>query len=385
MNPTLGIVKELTRHGERVIYYCSEPFKVRLEHAGAEFRPLDFELELSKKDKPPYGIFSFLERIEGIVDHIYRDTVSDDIDYVLYDANALPGKMIGHLLNKPTISTWSIFALDDKFTERLKKLREKSQLRTMIDSDKLKKMIEQLRHKYKMELPDFPKALLCDGDFNLVFTSRFFQMNDERFSDEQYKFIGPSITSRTEGEGELPFKFEKEYPLIYISMGTVLNDQPDFYQLVLQTFKNEPYNIILSVGRHTDIDALGPTSDNIIIRPYVPQLKVLEQADAFITHCGMNSTNEALYFNVPLVMLPAGSDQPMVADRVEELGAGIQLDLQTVTGEALKEAVFTVLNDASYRNGAKRISESFREAGGYQSGVDAILRFAENYNGNVQV
>ncbi|GGE32886.1 glycosyl transferase [Pullulanibacillus camelliae] len=385
VNPTLGIVKELTARGEKVIYYCSEPFKARIEHAGAEFRRLDYGLDLSPKEKPPYAILRMLERIEDVVDSIYNDIQQDNIDYVIYDANALPGKIIGHLLKKPTISTWSIFAINEKMADRLNALREKSKLNGLIDMDKLKKTLERLRDTYDMALPDFPKAMLCDGDLNIVFTSSFFQMESATFPRNRYVFIGPSITSRTEQDQAFSVTFKPNQPLIYASMGTVLNDQPHFYQTVIQTFKNLPFNIILSVGKNTAIESLGPIPDHIVVQQYVPQLKVLEQADVFVTHCGMNSTNEALYFNVPLVMLPAGSDQPIVADRVEELGAGVQLDLQTLTGEALKNAVITVLNDPKYRQSAKQISASFREAGGYKKGVDAILRFTESYEAHLKI
>ena len=35
--------------------------------------------------------------------------------------------------------------------------------------------------------------------------------------------------------------------------------------------------------------------------PKVPQLEILEKNDLFITHCGMNSTNEAIKYAVPII------------------------------------------------------------------------------------
>ena len=74
--------------------------------------------------------------------------------------------------------------------------------------------------------------------------------------------------------------------------------------------------------------------------PYVNQIAVLEKADAFITHCGMNSVSEALYFKVPLVMYPQTNEQKGVAFRVNELGAGLYLsgDSRSEIQRALKEA-----------------------------------------------
>lgn len=54
----------------------------------------------------------------------------------------------------------------------------------------------------------------------------------------------------------------------------------------------------------------------------VDQMAVLSISDAFITHCGMNSASEGLYYGVPLVLFPQTPEQDAVAKRTEELGAG---------------------------------------------------------------
>ena len=47
-NPTLGLVKELTRAGHQVFYFSFEMFREKIERAGAVFIPCDgcdFEME----------------------------------------------------------------------------------------------------------------------------------------------------------------------------------------------------------------------------------------------------------------------------------------------------------------------------------------------------
>ena len=101
---------------------------------------------------------------------------------------------------------------------------------------------------------------------------------------------------------------------------------------------------------------------NIQVYDSVDQIAVLSIADAFITHCGMNSASEGLYFQVPLVLFPQTPEQGAVAKRTEELGAGIMLG--SIKEEDIFNAVKQVLENPSYRNSAARISESFRSAGG---------------------
>ena len=81
----------------------------------------------------------------------------------------------------------------------------------------------------------------------------------------------------------------------------------------------------MSVGEKTEISSLGSIPENFIVKNSVDQISVLQTADVFITHCGMNSVNESLYFGVPMVLFPQHSEQRIVADRVAELGAGIKL------------------------------------------------------------
>jgi len=76
-----------------------------------------------------------------------------------------------------------------------------------------------------------------------------------------------------------------------------------------------------------------------------------------------------------LVVIPQGSDQFLVAQRVEELKAGIVLDRRRVMPEMLHQAVEQAISDRSIRANAKVIGESFREAGGFVRAVHEITLF----------
>ncbi len=80
----------------------------------------------------------------------------------------------------------------------------------------------------------------------------------------------------------------------------------------------------------------------------MPQLEVLKQANLFITHGGMNSSSESLYFGVPMIVIPVMGDQPIVAQRIEDLKAGIQLNLKKLTPVTLYNAVMEVLSNDVY-------------------------------------
>lgn len=89
----------------------------------------------------------------------------------------------------------------------------------------------------------------------------------------------------------------------------------------------------------------------------------------------MNSTSEALYYEVPLVVIPQTSDQPMIANRLEELQAGFRIDPREISIEKLQVAVQQVLSNPAYRENVKKLSKSFKKAGGAQEALTAIDKY----------
>lgn len=163
--------------------------------------------------------------------------------------------------------------------------------------------------------------------------------------------------------------------LIYISLGTVFNQAMDFYKLCFAAFAETEYNVILSIGSQTQIAELGVIPANFIVRNYVPQIEVLQHSQLFITHGGMNSTSEGMYYGVPLIVLPQSADQPIVARRVAEIGAGIHLNQESLTARDLREAAERVLQDAAIRKLSVEMGDSFRAAGGYHQAVEEIFAY----------
>ncbi|MDX2812883.1 glycosyltransferase [Streptomyces sp. PA03-5A] len=176
---------------------------------------------------------------------------------------------------------------------------------------------QDLRHHYDTHgLPPIDLGNLRQP-LNLVFTSRAFQPQAERF-DGTYRFVGPSIGARP-ADPTFPTDRLRD-PVVYASLGTVFNADPHLLRTLATALAALGGTAVVSAGR-TDPVALGPLPSNVLVRPFVPQPEVLARSALFVTHGGMNSVNEALYAGVPMLVVPQGADQPMVARRVQELGA----------------------------------------------------------------
>jgi hypothetical protein len=128
--------------------------------------------------------------------------------------------------------------------------------------------------------------------------------------------------------------------------------------------------VIISCGKTVDIAGLGPLPENIRVEPYVDQLEVLSKADAFITHCGMNSVSESLYMAAPMVLYAQTNEQEAVARRVREIGAG--LDLKDDSADGIRNTVKMILQNPAYRKAAQECCDDFRHCPGIKGAADFI-------------
>lgn len=374
-NPTLNVVRELTDRGHQVWYYSYESFREKIESTGARFIPCDaydMEQHLSPEDGARIGkdlAFStkiLVDTTLALDDAILEDMKKIQPDCIVADSMAVWGKAIAIKLNIPFVSSTTTFAFNQYSSKIMK--QSIGQLFNMIFSmPKISKDLKRLQDK------GYPINNILDIIQNdnlthtVVYTSKEFQPCADTFS-EKYSFVGPSIR---ETEKLVKKNADK---LIYISLGTVNNMMTDFYKNCIAALKDTEYQVIMSVGEYIDIKSLGEIPENFKILPSVDQIAVLKAADAFLTHCGMNSVNEGLYHEVPLVLFPQTPEQGGVARRVSDLEAGIYLNENTP--EEIKASLETVLNDSKYKENASSISESFKRCGGAVKAADKILNVA---------
>ncbi|MGL5173226.1 MAG: nucleotide disphospho-sugar-binding domain-containing protein, partial [Olsenella sp.] len=195
-------------------------------------------------------------------------------------------------------------------------------------------------------------------------------------------FVGPSLFPSSQAHQEKT-RAEKERPLVYISLGTVINDRPDFYEHCIEALKDTGADVIISCGKYLDADKLGDLPDTIRVAPSVNQLEVLSQADVFITHCGMNSVSESLFSAVPMVLYPQTNEQHAVARRTVEVGAGLLLKEDSVEG--IRRAVQSVLKDDAYAKAAQECSRDFHACAGPTGAAKFIEEAPHDFAGETDV
>ena len=97
-----------------------------------------------------------------------------------------------------------------------------------------------------------------------------------------------------------------DQPTVYITLGTEANNMPGFYPRVLQTIiaglRDEPLNLVVTVGRDKDPADFGEQPDNVHIERYVPQSLLLPHCDLMLMHGGSNSLLQAIDLGLPMVI-----------------------------------------------------------------------------------
>ena len=358
-NPTLGLVKELTGAGHEVFYFSFEQFREKIERAGAHFIPCDgYDFEMEDKEnadrvgKDKAFATELLVSSTLALDEMTTEKITAiKPDVVVSDSVAFWGKLVAMKHGLPYVCSTTTFAFN-RYSSAYMKETPWDIVKMLFTMPRINRQINRLREK-GYPVKGILDIVQNDNDTNtIVYTSKYFQPRSDTFSD-RYHFIGPSIRPITQPFGKTAEK------TVYISMGTV-NQNREFYRSCIHALGQTDWQVIISMGTNTEHFEHLPR--NIQIYESVDQMAVLSIADAFITHCGMNSASEGLYFQVPLVLFPQTPEQGAVARRTEELGAGVKL--KSIKKEDILDAVKQVLEDPSYKENAIKISESFRACGG---------------------
>jgi MGT family glycosyltransferase len=238
-----------------------------------------------------------------------------------------------------------------------------------------RKLVSETVESYHIQPPKFLFEVIRNySALNVVYTSKAFQPYGETFDSQQFKFVGPTFPPASD-TSNFPFSELGKQPLIYISMGTIYNKDTSFFRTCIEAFARSKWQVVMTLGSRGSLESLGTLPANFIVRNYVPQDEVLQNSVLFITNGGTNSVNQALYHNVPMILIPQSVDHPWNARRVAELGAGKVLSKKQVTASSLRAAAEEVLSQPDYARAAATIGESLRTAGGPQKAAEEIAAF----------
>ena len=362
-NPSLGLVRCLVAAGHEVDYIQAEAFRERVEASGARFVPYD---------EPPQSLVPALNEVRNW-GAAYRTVrrIGANYDCLIYELLFFPGKALAAELGIPCYRLISTFALNRHLLRVLGQTGG-PYLTALFRSERLCTALSRLfLPKFSLREKNLAEALVREAPpHNFIYTLRDFQPEEACFPESNYHFVGPAVDDRAEE----PFSFEKSgNPVVYISFGTLMHADKRFWKKLIAAFAGKRVEVVCSVGSEKLVRALGDLPSNVRAFAKVPQLTLLSRAALFVTHGGMNSVNEALYYGVPMIVLPFGLDQPLVGRELQRRKLGRVIAPRELTAARLWRTAKELLRDLEAREARLAMKRKMRASGGNREVTRRIL------------
>ncbi|MGS2640656.1 macrolide family glycosyltransferase [Streptosporangium sp. LJ11] len=372
VNPSIEVIRELVARGHRVTYANDPSFAEVITGAGAEFVPYTSTLPMGDTaewpEDPIAQLDVFLDDAISMLPQLRAAYENDRPDLFLYDIGGYTARVLAENWDIPLMQLSPTYVGWEGYREDMAPMLEELR-RAPGGAEHYRRFEEWLRDNgiHGIDSDDFggrpPRAL--------ALIPKVMQPNADRVDPARITFTGPCFATRSHQEPWVrPEGAEK---VLLVSLGSAFTNLPGFYRSCLAAFGDLPgWHVVLQVGKFVDRAELGVIPANVEVHPWVSQLSILEQADAFVTHAGMGGTQEGLYCGVPMIAVPQAADQFGNADRLVELGVGRRIDTEEATPEALRAALLDLTSDPEVAARLAKLQDEVRGEGGTVRAADLI-------------
>ncbi|MEV0481211.1 glycosyltransferase [Streptomyces sp. NPDC050508] len=376
INPATGVAAELAARGHELAWACADPALVR-RLAGESARVFPCAGPVPGMDegvRPPdirgpealkFLWEAFLAPLaEQMAPGVTAAVEEFRPDVIVADQQALAGGLVAERLGVPWATSATTSA---EFTD------------VFAGIPKVGLWLDELLHRLRTDLGDpsgtgdprfSPHLVLAFSTPELV--------GPEARQGEQIRWVGPSIAPRPAAP-DFPWDWlDRSRSLVLVSLGTANTDVGARFLTecvtALRARTDRVQAVIADPGGA--LDRSSEEDKDLLVLPSIPQLPLLERADAVVSHAGHNTVCEALWHGVPLVVAPIRDDQPVIAGQVTGAGAGIRVRFGRVTAPKLGAAIDAVLHEPDHRAAAGRIRTAFRAAGGPRAAATHLEQLA---------
>ncbi|MGW2325575.1 macrolide family glycosyltransferase [Streptomyces sp. NPDC001700] len=366
--PGLEVIRELVARGHRVTYANDSYLADVIKPTGAALVRYESTLPVADNDWPEDPIAAmtvFLDDAIQALPQLRAAYDNDPADLYLYDIGGYAGRALAEAQGRPAVQISPSFVAWEGYEQEVA-----AHLMALPGADAYQAKFAAWLAGCGAVTTDV-QAFCGPPGRAVAVIPRAMQPNADRVDGDVVTFVGPCLGDRADqGEWERPGGAEK---VLLVSLGSAYTRQPGFYRACLAAFGELPgWHVVLQIGRYVDPAELGQVPANVEVHRWVPQLSILEQADAFLTHAGMGSSGEGLYCGLPMIAVPQGAEQPMNADRLVELGVARRVDTADATAEVLRTALLDLTTDEAVARRAAALRDQVRAEGGTARAADLI-------------
>lgn len=277
----------------------------------------------------PHKLIEDIKRIDETlaIDLYVVDILSYSVTLALYSLNLdfitycppHPFTIPDQEMNYGVPKYWpSAISVEENDLERLKEVSKSTQ-------KEFTEVFNQIiSEKNKVDQIDNAFSLISD----LAVVYNYFDFNhNEEIETIPYKIYAGN--SFEEKELDSPWKniVDNKKMKILITLGTFLSNRKDVLKKLIE-YTKETYPeaiIIVSAGENAK-ELEEYSSNNILIKDFIPQIALMPYMDLVIFHGGCNTFTEAMYYGKDMLVLPFSSDQFNIAHDIEKNELGAILD-----------------------------------------------------------
>ncbi|MGW0749064.1 macrolide-inactivating glycosyltransferase [Streptomyces sp. NPDC002587] len=376
VNPSIEVIRELVARGHRVSYAVPAAFAETVAETGAA--PVIWTSTLPTDDDPEAWGTELIDNLEPFLDDAVQALPQlaaafegDEPDLVIHDITAYPAPVLAHRWGVPAVSlspnlvAWEGYEEEvaaPMSAELMASERGRAyyaRFAAWLTENGLGDQVDRFQGRPRRSLVLIPRAL---------------QPNADRVDESVYTFVGACQGDRaaTQGRWQRPESAEGRKVLL-VSLGSAFTRQPAFYRACADAFGDLPdWHVVLQIGKFTDEADLGAVPANVEVHRWVPQLDILRQADAFITHAGAGGSQEGLATATPMVAVPQAVDQFGNADMLAALGVARHVPMDRADAATLREAVLGLLADPEVARRAEAVRAQMAAEGGTRRAADLI-------------
>ncbi|MFD4860351.1 macrolide-inactivating glycosyltransferase [Streptomyces atratus] len=373
VNPSLEVIRELVARGHRVSYAIPASFAEKVAVTGAE--PVLYTSVLPTEEAPDAWGTELIDNLEPFLDdavqalpQLIKAFDGDEPDLVLHDITSYPARVLAHRWGVPAVSLSPNLVAWDGYEEEVGEPMTAELKRSERGRAYYRRFQDWLTEN---GIDQHPDPFVGRPPRSLVLIPEVLQPNADRVDKAVHTFVGACQGDRADqGEWQRPEGAER---VLLVSLGSAFTNQPGFYRDCVTAFGGlSGWHVVLQIGAWVDVAELGDVPANVEVHSWVPQLSVLKQADAFITHAGAGGSQEGLATATPMVAVPQAVDQFGNADMLQALGVARHLPMAEVAPESLRAAVLGLVGDPEVAKRAAAVRERMAGEGGTKRAADLI-------------
>jgi MGT family glycosyltransferase len=381
VKPLLGLTRSLAERGHRVTWITDRRYAEPIARAGGaligfDSRRPDFGAGpvVSAQEMGALGVAYLAESVRTILPLAEQALALDPPDLVLYDQETvLAARTLIDRWRRPGVQVFPCFASSPAYS-----LHDEVFDRGDAVVAETVALVQGFLTETGRDPGEIWTLLTPWAEHNLVLLPRALQPAGEAFGDA-YTFVGHCVdpVQAAEASWSPPARAES---IVLLSLGTEASNA-EFFRTCVDAFRGRPHrHAVLTLGpKHAAAADMSEVPANVEPHAWLPHTAVLPYADVFVTHGGMGSIVEALYYGVPMVVVPHSPEPRINARRIAELGLGEVLPVGDLDAGTLAAAVARVAEDREMRRRVGRIRESVIADGGVPSAVrliEGLLRTA---------